>query len=505
MTAQLPGTLETPVRSAADWISDTPRSHGLGFYVELLRARLWIVILIFVITVGSTALLVTRADKTYEAHADLLVTPIRGDNEDLFGLGLLSESGDPTRDAETLARLITTTAVAERVRSTLGAEQAASELLDNVTAEPVAQSSIVTITARANSPESAAHLANAFAEGAIAVRTVRMRRLLDSVIPQLRGQLADLPAVEAGAREQLSGRIRSLETLRLLPDPTLHLEAEATVPRDAVAPRPVLSIGASLVAALVLAFGVILGAHFVGPRIESEEDLRQYRIPVIGRIPTVRRRVGQRAPVLPEELDPATLDAFHRVASSLVARTPAGERAIFVTSAGPGDGKTTTSINLAAALAALSERVILVDGDSRRPMVAQTLEVTPVHGFGDVVTDQASVAEALLETDRLAGGVQVLARGPGEFTPTPISAEAADKLIREATQRGAWLLTDGAALAYAPDLLPLAKRVATLVIVVHIRRTRARDLADLGELLTQQGITPSGFIVIGGKPRAVYG
>ena len=49
--------------------------------------------------------------------------------------------------------------------------------------------------------------------------------------------------------------------------------------------------------------------------------------------------------------------------SSLSARTGERERAIFVTSPGPNDGKTTTSLNLAAALAAFNQRVVVVDGD----------------------------------------------------------------------------------------------------------------------------------------------
>jgi Mrp family chromosome partitioning ATPase len=515
------GPFEEPTRQEADWIGDAAESHGLGFYLDLLRARIWLVILIVAVTVGTSALYVVQADKVYEAHADLLATPIPGSNEDLLGLGLPFESGDPTHDAETFARLITTTTVAERVRSSLGTKESATALLDNVTAEPVAGSSIVTVSAKANDPRSAALLANAFANGAIDLRTERLRRVLDSLIPALRRQLADVPPSETAVRDEVSGKIRALEALRLLPDPTLGVEARATPPKHPVSPRPVLTIGASLLGAFVLAFGVILGTHFVNPRIEREEDLRRYRIPVIGRIPREgwRRRgahgvsgarddgwhMHDRPPIRPNELSHATADAFHRLASSLAARTGERERAIFVTSPGPNDGKTTTSLNLAAALAAFNHRVVVVDGDSRRPAIAKALGVAPERGLGDVVTGRASVADALVEADTFFGRIQVLTYEDEESAPIPVTSEAADTLTRELVQRGVWLVADGPALSYAPDSLPLAKRVASVLIVVRLQWTRARDLADLAELLTQQGIVPRGFIIVGGKPRGVYG
>jgi polysaccharide biosynthesis transport protein len=515
------GPFDEPARQEADWIGDAAESHGLSFYLDLLRARLWLVVLIVAITVGTAAFYLVRADKVYEAHADVLVTPIPSSNQDLLGLGLFFESGDPTRDAETIAGLITTTPVAERARSALGARESPTTLLGHVSALPVAGSSIVSVSAQANDPQRATALANAFATGAIAVRTDRLRDILDTVIPQVRRQLADVPASEPTTRDALSSKIRTLEGLRLLGDPSISLEAEATPPKHPIAPRPVLTIGASLLGAFVLAFGIILGAHFVNPRIEREEDLRRYRIPVIGRIPREgwRRRRGplfrstrddswhvhDRPPIHPKEMSHPTADAFHRLASSLAARTGERERALFVTSPGPNDGKTTTSLNLAAALAAFNQRVVVVDGDARRPAIAKALGVAPETGIGDVVTGRVSVADALVEADGLFGRIQVLTYEADDVAPIPVSAEAADSLTREVLQRGAWLVADGPALSYGPDSLPLAKRVASVLIVVRLRWTRLRDVADLAELLSQQGIVPRGFIIVGGKPRAVYG
>ena len=498
---------EPAVRATADWVDAPPSSGGLRLYVDVIRTRLWLIALLAAIAVASAAAVVATTAKVYAAETDVLVTPVPDNNETLFGLGLLSESGDPTRDAETLAQLITTYPVAQRVRRTLGLSQSARSLLEDVSAEPVAQSGIVTITARADNPEEAARLANAFGDALIAVRTERLHDLLDSVIPRLRRQLDALPTGETRAAEALSTRLEELETLRLLPDPTLHLETRALPPTSPIAPRPFLTIAAALVGALVLGFGAVLAAHVLDTRIEREDDLRRYRIPILGRIPLEprRKRLGRHVPFPPDQLSPSTLDAFHRLASSLTARTGNDSSAIFVTGAGPGEGKTTTAINLAASLAALGGRVLLMEGDSRRPSLANEFDFGPRPGLSDVVTGQNPLVDALHESDRLPAGVRVIAADPAELAaPAAVSPDVVDGLVREAKLLSNWLVVDGPALNYAPDLLPLAKRVDGVLLVVRLRSTRARDLADLADLLAQQGITPDGFIVIGGNARPIY-
>jgi succinoglycan biosynthesis transport protein ExoP len=497
------------VHQDPDWIGEPPTSHGLGLYADLLRTRLSLVLLILFLTIGSAVVFVLRADKVYEAEADLLVTPIPDNNQDLFGLGLVSTSGDPTRDAETLARLITTRTVAQRVYERIGGPSPAA-LLKDVSAEPVAQSSIVAVTAKADDPDRAALVANGFARAAIDIRTTRMRAQLDSIIPSLRQQIADLPESETANRDALSARLQSLETLRLLPDPTLHLETRAAPPASASSPKPVLSIGAATVAGIILAFGIVLGAHFLDPRIEREEDLRRYRIPILGRIPRQRkvRFLGRLpffshgAPLRPDELTLPVLDEYHRFATLLAARTKDRQRTIFVTGTGPGVGKTTTSLNVAAALANLRETTVLVEADTRRPTLAHALNLTPQLDVTDVLSGQVPAAQALMEAGGLADGVEVLAAQKPSLVP--VSAEAAEGLVREVARRRSWLVVDGAALNYAPDSLVLAKSVANVLVVVNLHLSRLRDLEDLAELMAQQGLVPAGFVLVGTKSRPVY-
>jgi capsular polysaccharide biosynthesis protein len=508
-------------RPVASWVGEPDPRGGLPLYLELLRSKLWLVALVVAVSVLAAVVFVARAEKVYRADADLLVTPIPRSNTNLFGFGLVSETGDPTRDAETVAQLITTPAVAQRVRETLGLEESARSLENKVVARPVAQSSIVTVTATANDPELAARLANAFGQGAIVVRTDRLHRLVAYVIPRLRRQLNQLPASDVTSRASLSAKLQDLETLRLLPDPTLHFENRAVAPTSAVAPRPVLSIAAAFVAALVLGIGAVLGMHLLDPRILREEQLRRYRIPILARIPFEQRswipilaRIpferrldwsGRRGPFTPGQLTAGPADGFRRLAGSLAARVDGRGNTVFVTGAAPLEGKTTTSLNLAASLGAVSEHVILVDADSRQPALTRTLALASPRGLTSVVTGRVKLADALEQSPALPQSVSVLAQEPNDLlAPVQVSGVAADSLIRDSSLLADWLLIDGPALSYAPDALPIAKRADTVVLVVHLGKTRERDLAELAELLTQQGITPDGFVVGGNYQPSYY-
>jgi polysaccharide biosynthesis transport protein len=492
-----------PPSLPARWNEEAPRTGGLQAYLDVLRPRLPLIALIALLATAVAYIIVSRSPEVYEAKTDLLVTPIPRVNTNLYGLGLVSESGDPTRDAETLSQLITTPSVAERVKSELKSDKTVGALLRQVSAEPVAQSSIVTIGARENDPELAAALANTFGQAAIDVRSERMHALLDDVIPQVRNQIASLDESEAASREALSAKLRELEALRLLPDPTLHLETRAAVPTNPVAPRPFVSAAAAFVGGLILAIAAILIAHVLNTRLEREEDLRRFGIPVLARIPKRRRQLGREL-LTPDRLEPSIRDAFQGFASTLVASTQAESRSLFVTSPGAREGKTTTSMNLSTALAELGETVALVDADSRQPALGALLTKRPRRGLADVVAGEASVGESLERNTRLPHGVALLPQTDDDGTWYPVPKETAERLVREATARGRWLVFDGPALAYAPETLSLAKQSDRVIVVTRIRTTRMRDLSELIELLDQQGIVPGGFVVVGARPRPVY-
>jgi polysaccharide biosynthesis transport protein len=488
--------------AASSWLTPRAEQRGLQRYVEVIRERLWVILLVTAITVGAAVAYVAVAQKVYKATAQLLITPVSSSDNTYAGLGLIRDSNDPTQDVSTAAALVTTTQIANRVKSDLGLAGTANSILAKVSSQPVAQSSLVAITASASTPEKAAALANAFAREAVAVRTQQLHQQLDLVIPPLRARVASLPPAERTGTDSLATRLAILETLRSSNDPTITLETPATPPHSPSSPRVKLTIIAGVLAGLILGVGGAFGLQAVDPRLRREEQLRElYSLPVLARIP--RDRGGHKGTALPpSDLSPQTVEAFRTLRAMLVAlhpHTQSGARSIFVTSASMGEGKTTVAINLAYFLAQQGHRTILMEADFRRPAIGATLGLTaPTIGIESVLVQQAALEDALFTVEGYGGDLRLLlVERAGDWMVDRLSLPTAGNIVREAAASAEYVVIDSPPLTDVIDALPLARMADDVVLVSRVGRTNLRKLQHLGELLDQNGITPVGTVIVG--------
>ncbi len=478
------------------WLQPSGEQAGLRRYLEVLGERKWTIVLALVLTVSASVVYLSTASKRYEAEADILVTPASNDDPALTSLPLIRESSDPTRDVETASRLITTIDVAERVRADLGLETDATDLLDDVTAVPVAQSNIVAVISEADSAEEAQALANAFADAAVQERTAQLHDSIAVILPDLQARLesSETPT------EELTAQVTSLETLASAPDPTIRVETEAALPSSPVSPRPLLTIVAAVLAGLVLGIGAAFALQTIDPRLRREDQLRsRYRLPVLGRIPKEPgRRKAQ--PLGPHELSIPTLEAYRTLRASLnAADARQGESTVLlVTGSSPSEGKTTTAVNLACSLALSGNRVILIDADLRRPAVGQALGVTTERGVVSVLLENASLEEALVTTPATGPDLRLLvADYEGSGISELFSLPAAERLIEEARELADYVIIDSPPLTTVIDALPLARMAGGVLIVTRLGTTRLDRLHELAELLVANDIKPVGLAVLG--------
>ncbi len=492
-------------RSDASWISPGGESQGIASYIEAIRAGRWIILIALVFCMGAALLYLARADKVYEASADLLITP----QQDLPVPvpGIIIQSSDPTRDVETVARLVRSSPVAQRVNRVLRLDQSVTSLLETVDVQPLAQSNIVTITAKGATPQEAKQLADAFGTEFAADRTDRLHKTLDQQIARLEPQVGEKPTqAELTNPSSPAVQLRILQQLRLGDDPSVSFEAPAELPTSAASPRPLLTVAAAIVGGLVLGLVGAFGLQLLDPRLRREEQLRaQFRLPILARIPLERGRKAR--PLLPSELSLGALDGYQALRASLSTsrRDSLSGRVLLVTGPSPGDGKTTAAINLASTIAAAGKRVILVEADSRRPSIGRALDMHPEVGLASVVTGRRYLVDALLPVGGDDAKLRVLLNSPDEAPAADVLSHlSADTLLLQAQRLADWVIVDSPPLNHVAETLALAQAVDDVLVVVRIGRTNARDLRELAEMLAQQGITPAGFVVLGGHARQGY-
>jgi capsular exopolysaccharide synthesis family protein len=179
-------------------------------------------------------------------------------------------------------------------------------------------------------------------------------------------------------------------------------------------------------------------------------------------------------------------------------------RVIAVTSPGASDGKTVTSINLAAALARGSAaRVLLIDGDLRRPEIAHQLHLdTDRAGLADLMSNaQVSTEQAIRPVDPF--NIDVI---PAGVVTSPIHdmfrSERLPQLLNQVRDRYDYVIIDTPPLVPVVDSALLARAVDGVLLVVSANKTPRRLLE---EALNQLDAAKVVGIVFNNDDRPLYG
>lgn len=483
-----------------DWLRRRSESRGLTQYVAVIRERWWLVTLTTLVAVAAAVAYAALAPKTYQAEADLLITPVSAGDAATAGLGLLTESNDPTQTISTAARLISSNEVGARALQRLGRPGRPEDVFRDVAVEPVAQSNLVAVRATAASPRGAADLATAVARAATEVRTRQLRLQVDALIPTLERQVAALPPADRAGPDTLGARLSNLRILRTGDDPTIRLATAATAPDSPKSPRPKLALVAGLLGGLILGIGAAFASQALDSRLRREEQVAElFRLPVLGRIPRAVRRPGA-APLGADRLSRPAVEAFRTLRATVMATVGEHAQSVLVTSSGSGEGKTTTALNLAHALSLTGAKVILIEADVRRPMLGATLGARPTTGIASVLEDARPVAEALTTMPAYGENLRfLLAERPIPEFADRLGPAVASRMLEEAEQHAKFVVIDSPPLTEVIDALPLAQAADAVLIVVRFGKSRMNRLARLGEILHQGGAQPIGIAEIGSE------
>ncbi len=171
-----------------------------------------------------------------------------------------------------------------------------------------------------------------------------------------------------------------------------------------------------------------------------------------------------------------------------------GCKLIAITSANPGEGKTTSSLNLAITFAQTGARVLVVDGDLRKPRLHRYLGIKKDIGLSTVLANQVSIEKAIHKDIRPC----LDALTAGEIPPNPaelLASDAMKALIAKLSQNYDYIFFDTPPVTVVTDASALSPSVDGIVIVVRQNYTDHESLSMAKNLLDIANAKILGFIV----------
>jgi capsular exopolysaccharide synthesis family protein len=466
---------------------------ALKRYLDTIRERKWIVIVAVVLcTLAATAYALT-AHNVYTASADILVTPVPSDQTSILGLGLLRQASDPTQDETTASELVDNAAVAAQVQQNLGWRESPAALLRQVSVQPVANSSIVAITASTGSPARSVQLANAFAHAAIQVRTEQLHQELAPAIQSMRQQIQQVTGnAPAGIGESpLYQGLFQMQQLLSEPDPTLQFVTPATLPTGPASPNRKLDITGGVLAGLLIGIAGAFALKALDPRRAREAGLGATGLPVLTRVPRLGRSGRARH---------AFDEAFRSLRTTLrFAASDTPVSTVAVTSASEKEGKTTTSFQLAMAALEAGQSVLLVDTDPFRPGLRSLIEP-----FGGE-TSGAGLLEYLAGTAGLDDIIERTTVPDLMFVPAGSRQATSFTRLLEGERGRAFVghlsgLADLVILDCPPvgprsDAVLIASEAEAVLMVVDLQRSDENDVLDTLRRLRRAGAHLLGIVL----------
>ncbi len=318
----------------------------------------------------------------------------------------------------------------------------------------------------------------------------------------LRNQLIRLEGDEKNVRENLDGLKRQLEAMgRIGMDEEEFTIVQAGIgsatPVGPDRPRLILT-GAG--AGLGLAVAIMFLLHRLDDRVENPEEIEaKLEEPILGQIPEVDKRHNTEGYLLLTRMKPHTMfaEALRGIRSALLLGPDgASKRMLAVTSAVPGDGKTTFTTNFAATLAASGNRTLLIDADLRRGNIHNYFEQPLEGGLSEVLDGRMGVDEAIHDTQ--VNNLWLMRAGERPSNPSELLLGARTKsLIEELRGRFDYVVFDCPPLTAIDDTFSIAAYLDGLLFVVRAGRTSIRFARLAINTIRQRGAPLVGLVVNG--------
>lgn len=274
---------------------------------------------------------------------------------------------------------------------------------------------------------------------------------LEANIERIDQRLVELRVAESGARP-------------------MQLVQPATEPDQPSMPKWQIMVPLGVVLGLVVGVGLAVLLEFVDTSVQSPADISaRIDLPMLGMVPhedDVDEDLGDLRAAMLKSKGGLMAEAFREIRTNLQFSGPIEQhRTLLVSSASPGDGRTTVAVNLAATIAQAGRKVLLVDANFRQPAIRGLFPQLSEGGLSSALVGQGDWREQVTEIE---ANLSVMGAGP--LPPNPADLLGSDEMKRIADEMAGeydQVIFDGAPCLVVTDPVVMSSQVAGVLLVVR--------------------------------------
>ena len=495
-----------------------------------IARRWWFLLLLGPIIAGGAAYWTSsQQDDMFAATSTLLISQSDPSQQDLSGL----QAGE--RLGSTHQQLVNTDPVLQAVIDRLQLPLTIGDLRGSVSASVVTGTQLLRVTVRDSEPRRAAQIADAVAEEFSRVISERSTQLssasrealqtqLDSAQEQITDVTAQIDQLETSAtadtpdvQTQLSSLRVTLSQAQVVYGDLLSQQQEmdlaeaalqsrvtvweqARVPGVPYEPRTMLYTLLAVVAGLIVAIASIFLLEYLDNTIKNEQDILDLAgVPMLAEVRVVPKLLqGRDQLYVLNRPASAASEAIRLLRTNLEFASASKEVSVLlVSSAGPSEGKSTVTANLAAAMAGAGLVTVVIDGDLRRPTQHGIFDLPNDRGLTSLLT-HPNQPWSWAAAEVIPGRLFVIPSGPQPPNPSDLlSTERMRRLLEDLRSTVDLVIVDSPPLLAAADALVLAPHTDGVVLLSRVGQTRRDALKRAVGTLRNGSIRVIGTVLNG--------
>lgn len=288
---------------------------------------------------------------------------------------------------------------------------------------------------------------------------------------------------------------------------TITVIEPAVLPVEPSEPKVLLNIGLGILVGLVGGIGLAFLFENLNPKLYTLDQIQMATdIDTIGKIPKIKRSglFGLRKNAI-NLYSPAFKESIQKLQAKItqLSTNDHAIRSILVTSAVPGEGKSTIAANLALALGKVGQSVIILDCDLRRPTLHNIFKLPNIYGLSTLLTQQVMLIDVLQKSPN--PNTWVLTSGP--VVPNPIDLLGSSEMksiIEILIQKFDYVILDSPAVLPVGDAIVLSAIVDKIVLVTRQAYCKEDALREAFKQLSNLNTEIIGMVVNEAKQNGNY-